>query len=47
MTATRSSSSIILRTTLVWSAMITGILAVVRAVVGLLGRGGSPDCGAR
>lgn len=33
---TRSSSSIILRTTLVWSAVITGILAVVGAVVGLL-----------
>jgi hypothetical protein len=36
MTSPRSSSSVILRTTLVWSAVITGILAVVGAVIGYL-----------
>ena len=36
MTSPRSSSSVILRMTLVWSAVITGILAVVGAVIGYL-----------
>ena len=36
MTSPRSSSSVILRMTLVWSAGITGILAVVGAVIGYL-----------
>jgi len=41
MTATRSSSSAILRNTLLWSAVITGVLAVVGAVVGYLVGGGT------
>ena len=36
MTSAPSSSSVILRTTLVWSAVITGILAVIGATVGYL-----------
>jgi hypothetical protein len=36
MTSPRSSSSAILRMTLVWSAVITGILAIVGAVIGYL-----------
>ena len=36
MTSPRSSSSVILRTTLVWSAVITGILAIVGSVIGFL-----------
>ena len=36
MTSPRSSSSVILRMTLVWSAVITGILALVGAVIGYL-----------
>jgi hypothetical protein len=36
MTSPRSSSSVILRMTLVWSAVITGILAIVGAVIGYL-----------
>ena len=36
MTSPRSSSSVILRMTLVWSAVITGILAIFGAVIGYL-----------
>lgn len=39
MPATDSSSSVILRTTLIWSAVITGVLAVVGAIIGLLAGG--------
>ncbi len=41
MTASRSSASIILRSTLIWCAVITGVLAVIGAVAGYLV--GGPD----
>jgi len=36
MTSPQSSSSVILRSTLVWGALITGILAVLGAIIGFL-----------